>query len=96
MIPLSDDQPRFSTPFVNYFLIAVNLLIFFGEASLPESSLKTLLFQFGLIPSHVLGVLTGAHHLSPIVALVPLHHLHVSARLMAARRRKHAVLVDFR
>jgi membrane associated rhomboid family serine protease len=52
-------------------LIAVNLLIFFGEASLPESSLKTLLFQFGLIPSHVLGVLTGAHHLSPIVALVP-------------------------
>ena len=71
MIPLRDDQPRFSTPVVNYFVIALNLLIFFGEASLADASLKSLLFQFGLVPSHVIGVLTGARHLNPLVVLVP-------------------------
>ena len=33
MIPLRDDQPVFSTPFVNYFLIALNVLIFLFELS---------------------------------------------------------------
>ena len=28
MIPLRDDQPTFSTPFVNYFLIVLNVLVF--------------------------------------------------------------------
>ena len=71
MIPLRDDQPRFSAPFVNYFLIGLNLLIFFGEAALNDAHLKTLLFQFGLIPAHVIGMLTGAHHLNPLAALMP-------------------------
>ncbi len=31
MFPLRDDQPVFSTPFVTYFLIAINLLIYFFE-----------------------------------------------------------------
>ena len=31
MIPLRDDQPSFSTPFVNYFLIVLNVLIFVWE-----------------------------------------------------------------
>ena len=31
MIPLRDDQPTFSTPFINYFLIAVNLLVYLWE-----------------------------------------------------------------
>jgi len=29
MIPLRDDQPTFSTPFVNYFLIVLNVVVFF-------------------------------------------------------------------
>ncbi len=28
MIPLRDDQPRFSTPYVTYFLIGLNSVIF--------------------------------------------------------------------
>jgi hypothetical protein len=31
MIPLRDDQPTFSTPFVNYFLIVLNVLGAFGQ-----------------------------------------------------------------
>jgi membrane associated rhomboid family serine protease len=71
MIPIRDDQPRFSTPFVNYFLIVLNVLIFVGEAGLNETRLKSLLFQFGLIPSQVTAVLTGGHLLNPLVAFVP-------------------------
>ncbi len=71
MIPLRDDQPRFSTPFVNDFLIGINLLIFFGEAALDESKLKVLIFQFGLIPAHVTALLSG-HDLNPVAVFVPL------------------------
>jgi membrane associated rhomboid family serine protease len=71
MIPLRDDQPRFSTPLVNYFLIVLNLLIFFAEAGLNDSALKILLFQFGLIPAHVFSMFSGSHHLNPVVVLVP-------------------------
>ena len=31
MFPLRDDQPTFSTPFITYFLIAINLVIYFFE-----------------------------------------------------------------
>src|SRR5437773_192021 len=28
MFPIRDDQPRFSTPYVNYFIIALNVLVY--------------------------------------------------------------------
>src|SRR5208283_2155704 len=71
MIPLRDDQPRFSTPFVNYFLIVLNVLIYIGEAALNDASLKTLLFRFGVIPARVLGMFSGATHLNPAAVLLP-------------------------
>ncbi len=37
MLPLRDDQPRYSTPYVTYFLIALNLVIFFFEWSFGDS-----------------------------------------------------------
>ena len=40
MIPLRDDQPRFSAPFINYFLIVLNVLFFFFEAVLPPTRLN--------------------------------------------------------
>src|SRR6266581_8251590 len=63
MIPIRDDQPRFSTPYLTYFLIALNLVIFFLEWSLEVSdpaSLKTLIYQFGVVPSHVTAVLSSS------------------------------------
>src|SRR5436309_1288352 len=71
MIPIRDDQPRFSKPYINYFLIALNVLIYLGEAGLPDFALKNLIFQFGLVPSHVTGVLAGTRHLNPVVVLIP-------------------------
>src|SRR5579863_1272943 len=71
MIPLRDDQPCYSTPYINYFLIVLNVLIFLLEAVLDPASLKTVLFSFGLIPSHVMALVTGDHHVSAGAALAP-------------------------
>jgi len=59
MIPLRDDQPRFSTPYVNYFLIALNLLIYLFQSTLDPVSSKALASQLGFIPAHVTQFLTG-------------------------------------
>lgn len=73
MLPLRDDQPRFSTPYVTYFLIGLNLLIFFFEWALDVSNpegLKALIFQFGVVPSHLSAFLSGSpKYPLPVVAL---------------------------
>lgn len=37
MIPLKDDAPRSTTPWINYFLIAVNILIFMYQLTMPAT-----------------------------------------------------------
>ncbi|MGA8622109.1 MAG: rhomboid family intramembrane serine protease [Candidatus Sulfotelmatobacter sp.] len=60
MLPIRDDQPRYSTPWVTRFLIALNLLIFFFEAALDPRSLDFLIQQFGVVPSHLAAFLAGS------------------------------------
>ena len=53
MIPIRDDTPRFSTPYVTYFLIALNTVIFLWEWSVgleSQQELNALIFQFGVVP----------------------------------------------
>src|SRR5258707_1327663 len=49
MLPLRDDQPSYSTPWVTPFLIALNLLIFLFEATLDSRSLNALIFKFVVV-----------------------------------------------
>ena len=75
MIPLRDDQPIFSTPFVNYFLIVLNLVIFFWEWTLGiqnHHALNSFLAEFGVVPRHALLVLSGHSYDSVGSAIVPL------------------------
>src|SRR6478672_9722020 len=75
MFPLRDDQPVFSTPFVTYFLIAINLLIYFFEWQIGLQSrgqLNGLLTQFGVVPRLEIGLLTGTPVFSPAAALLPI------------------------
>jgi membrane associated rhomboid family serine protease len=76
MFPLRDDQPTFSTPYITYFLIALNLVIFFFEWQLGvlqgHGALNALIFQFGVVPRHEIGLLTGAPVFSPGAALMPI------------------------
>src|SRR4029077_21169187 len=71
MIPIRDDQPRFSTPYMTYGLIGLNLLIYFFESSLDPESFKPFLFQFGMIPSPVPALLSGSSRLSPVAVFLP-------------------------
>jgi membrane associated rhomboid family serine protease len=72
MIPLRDDQPCFSTPFVNYFLIAVNLVAFLWELSIGHRALGLFMVEFGVVPLHTLAVLTGHSHDPAATAILPL------------------------
>ena len=72
MLPIRDDQPRFSTPYVTYFLIAINLILYFFQSTLDPDNFRVLIYQFGMIPSHVTAVVTGAGEISPVSAFIPL------------------------
>ena len=59
MIPIRDDQPTFSTPFVNYFLIIANVAIYLWQASLEFQSPRAadaLIHEFGVEPRAFSGV----------------------------------------
>ncbi len=60
MIPLSDDAPRSTTPYVNYFLIALNTVIFLSERVLDPRALQAVVYQYGFVPTHVDAFFTGA------------------------------------
>jgi membrane associated rhomboid family serine protease len=89
MIPLRDDAPRYGTPYVNYFLLVLNILVFLYEVALPGRTRELLVFEFGLIPSKVTALFSSAHVMPPEVALVPIltsmfHHasiLHVLSNM---------------
>lgn len=71
MLPLRDDRPRYSTPWVNYFLIGLNLVIFFFEFTLDRRSLELLIHQFGVVPSHLALFLSGSSRYSLPAIVLP-------------------------
>jgi membrane associated rhomboid family serine protease len=92
MFPLRDDQPCFSTPFVTYFLIALNLLIFLFEWQLglqSRGALNSLIAQFGVIPRHDVRILTT----NPIAAILPAF---TSMFLLGPRAQQCLVSLDLR
>src|SRR3981189_1496174 len=75
MIPLRDDQPTFSTPFITYFLIVLNVVVFLWEFSVGLQSQRTLnlfLSALGIVPLHTLAVLTGQSYDGLATAILPL------------------------
>jgi membrane associated rhomboid family serine protease len=62
MIPLKDDAPRITTPYVTYVLVVVNTIIFLLEFSLQRSyhgqqQLAVLIDQLGVVPARFSVVL---------------------------------------
>src|SRR5580704_7396011 len=67
MIPIRDDTPRFSTPYVTYFIIALNLAVFLFELRVGAQShrqLNGLMYEFGVVPLHFERALAGTSHVS--------------------------------
>lgn len=58
MIPIRDDAPRSTFPYVNYFLIALNTVVFLFEYSLGRH-LQVFLNEFAFVPARVNAWLAG-------------------------------------
>lgn len=55
MLPLGDDDSgRRIVPFVNYVLIAINVLVFV-LVELPQSDIESFFMRWGTVPSHILA-----------------------------------------
>jgi membrane associated rhomboid family serine protease len=67
MIPLRDDNPTRTTPFLTVGLIAANALVFLYQLSLPPRAAKLFVYQFGMIPA----VVFGTDQLPSSVAAIP-------------------------
>jgi membrane associated rhomboid family serine protease len=63
MLPIKDDQPRYSTPYVTIFLIGLNIFIylfqFMQQVSDPRGA-EIFAHQFGEVPSHLAAFLAGS------------------------------------
>src|SRR6267143_1186377 len=71
MIPLKVDILRTHAAICNGFLIIVNVLVFFYEVSLPPRAGESLIYTFGLIPSHT-GLLFSSHGTTLSQAFLPM------------------------
>ncbi len=59
MIPIRDDAPRSTTPFINYFLVVLNVLMFLFESALGPHARASFETQFGFVPLRVDRWLAG-------------------------------------
>lgn len=71
MFPIKDDQPRYSTPYVNGFLIVLNIVIFAFQWTLDPHSSELLARQFGEVPAHLAAFLAGSPKYSLPQIIVP-------------------------
>lgn len=69
MLPLRDDAPRSTFPAVTYFLIALNVLIYLYQASLPPRPERVFVSEFGFVPHSLDLWMNGT--LPAIAALLP-------------------------
>ena len=71
MLPIKDDQPRYSTPYVNWFLIGLNILIFVFQSTLDRRSGEVFARQFGEVPNHLALFLAGSPRYSLAEVVIP-------------------------
>ena len=77
MLPIRDDAPRSTVPFVNYFLIALNVGVFLFQLTLTNRELASFWVTFGVVPARVdswlLGTAPAASALVPFLTAMFLH-----------------------
>jgi len=75
MLPIKDDQPSYSTPYVTWFLIALNLLIylfqFYLQMTLDPRSYELFVREFGEVPAHLAAFVAGSHRYTAPQVAVP-------------------------
>ncbi|HLK03625.1 MAG TPA: rhomboid family intramembrane serine protease [Candidatus Acidoferrum sp.] len=69
-IPLKDENPTRSTPYINYALVLANALVFVYELTLPHRTQAALASVYGTVPTRFVHALSGHGHVES--ALIPL------------------------
>jgi len=88
VIPLKDLNPRRTFPFVNSFLIAVNVLVFLYELTLPAKAEAALAYTFGTVPARFPALLVGNSSFEgtflPLLTSMFLHSgwLHIAGNML--------------
>lgn len=77
MIPIRDDAPKSTTPFINYFLILLNVLVFLFELTLPPRPRTAFELQFAFVPYRVdlwlQGLIPAGNAFVPLITSMFLH-----------------------
>jgi len=79
MIPLRDDNPTSIKPILTVTLIAINVVVFLYQVSLPPRQGNLFVYQFGAIPSVIFGpdrLPSGLEVIPPALALLTSMFLH--------------------
>lgn len=66
-IPLRDENPTRTTPYINYALVLVNALVFLYELTLPHRTQAALASVYGTVPVRFAHALTGHGHLQAAI-----------------------------
>lgn len=78
VFPLYDDNPfkRATLPFATWGLIALNVIIFLMQVSMPETASQAVLASFGATPAAILREVKQPGELPPYLTLVTSMFLH--------------------
>lgn len=68
MLPLHDENPSRTRPWVTYALIALNVVVFLHEVSLSAPALAALTGSLGMVPREVVAEATRLTHRGPMGA----------------------------
>ena len=69
MLPIRDHTPSGKIPFFNYFLIVINVIVFFFMFTLPQNELEAFISQYALIP----GLVVKGQNLTTVLTSMFLH-----------------------
>lgn len=79
MVPIKDNNPTKITPYVTYGLVAVNVLLFIYESSLPPQYLNGFFHLFAVVPRELSYSFTGVAINQPVpewITLITSQFLH--------------------
>jgi membrane associated rhomboid family serine protease len=83
MLPLKDDAPRLTTPYINYFLMAANIIVFIYQVTLPgPRALNSFIMQFGEVPGKIPIWLSGGEVPAHLVRVLGTSYVTAGAALL--------------
>jgi membrane associated rhomboid family serine protease len=65
VVPLRDNNPTRTTPYVVYSLIAINIAVFLYQLSLPSEPLTQFIYQYAVVPQNLTAAL-GDSNTTPL------------------------------